>query len=99
MKRLILIAVLLILAATSVFAASPKEELPPLKVGSITITNFQNMPNNSDFILVDTRYEKGRQNSGYEAVGTVWIDPNSDEALQSFIEKTDRNKPILVYCS
>lgn len=49
--------------------------------------------------LIDVRSQNSRANSNLIVPGAIWIDPNSGQALQDFINTADKDKPYIIFCS
>jgi len=52
-----------------------------------------------DILIVDVRQDEPYEKSRRKIAGSVRVDPNNDEAIQTFMKTLVKTKPVVTYCT
>jgi|GEM_PF-2745241 rhodanese-related sulfurtransferase len=69
----------------------------PMGVPFSTIGQYK--ATKGQFTLIDVRSIESREESKKGILDAIWIDPESDSALESFEQSADKEKTYVVFCS
>lgn len=52
-----------------------------------------------NILIVDVRQDEPYENSTRKIAGSVRLLPNDDEAINKFMQATEKTRPIVTYCT
>lgn len=65
----------------------------------ISVEEMKKRLETEDITILDVRQDEPYAESSIKIKGSIRIDPNSDAAIQSFINLAVKNRPIITYCT